>query len=264
MPHGTEALSDLAARWAEQPQGRSFGPLAEALRKRGAFSEALRILEEGLAREPTHLPGHLVLSRIRMDQQDWPGAEVALRAALNIDPSHPGVLEGMAALADASGKAAEGRAWREALAAALPGAAESPQVAEPPLPNGEGSDDAQVEEPDDFIQTESLAALYRRQGHLEKAIEVYEVLVRQSPGNEALAARREALRGELLGSRPRPYDSALSGGPSVRAWLAGIAASAPAAPRETGYDAFFEAPDIPPDESADFEAFQKWLKGLGR
>ncbi len=261
---GSEALHHLAAGWAEQRQGLAFGPLAEALRKRGALGEALRVVEEGLLGAPDHLPGHLVMSRIRMDQQDWPGAEAALRAALGIDPGHPGVLEGMAFLADASGRAAEGRAWREALAAALPGSMGVAATGAGSLPNSDATDDAELGDPGEFIQTESLATLYRRQGHLEKAMEVYEALVRQSPRNQALVARRDALREELLGSRPRPYDSALSGGPSVRSWLAGIASAAPQAPPETGYDAFFEAPTSTPDESADFEAFQTWLKGLGR
>jgi tetratricopeptide (TPR) repeat protein len=253
-------VSQLAANRADERRGRSFGPLAEALRKRGALEEALRVVEEGLGREPNHLPGHLVLSRIRMDQQDWPGAERALRAALEIDSSHPGVLEGMAALADATGRGAEGRAWREALAAALPVASPT----EAALPNVEEPDDAEVSEPSEFVLTESLAVLYRRQGHLEKAMEVYEALVRQAPGNQELAARRDALREEILGSRPHPFDATVSGGTSVRTWLAAIAAAAPVAPRETGYDAFFEAPAPPPNDSADFEAFQAWLKGLGK
>lgn len=257
-------MSDLATERGEMSHGRSFGSLAEALRKRGALEDALRVVEEGLAREPDHLPGYLVLSRIRMNQQDWPGAEVALRAALALDPSHPGVLEGMADLAEASGRKAEGRAWREALSDAQ--AWGDPATA-PAAPSPSDPQDAPEDtDPTDFILTESLAGLYRRQGHLEKAVEVYDALARLSPHNEALSARREALRQELLGSRPRPYDSALSGGTSVQAWLAGIAAATPvsAAPGQTGYDAFFEAPTSPPHHSSDFEAFQAWLKGLGQ
>ncbi len=260
-------MSHLAADHGERGHGRSFGPLAEALRKRGALEEALRVVEEGLAREPDHLPGYLVLSRIRMDQQDWPGVEVALRAALAIDPSHPGVLEGMADLADATGRKAEGSAWREALTEARTSGDSDPAPAAPSSADPqEAPEDAEIGDPTDFILTESLAALYRRQGHLEKAVEVYDALARLSPHNEALSARREALRQELLGSRPRPYDSALSGGTSVQAWLAGIATSAPAptSPGETGYDAFFEAPPPPSHHSTDFEAFQVWLKGLGQ
>lgn len=260
-------MSHLAAEQGEMSHGRSFGPLAEALRKQGALAEALRVVEDGLARDPDHLPGYLVLSRIRMDQQDWPGVEVALRAALAIDPSHPGVLEGMADVADASGRRAEGRAWREALSDAQ--SSGDPAITPAALSSSdlpEALDDAEIGDPTDFILTESLAGLYRRQGHLEKAVEVYDALTRLSPDNEVLSARREALRQELLGSRPRPYDSALSGGTSVQAWLAGIATSTPvpASPGETGYDAFFEPPPSPVHQSTDFEAFQAWLKGLGQ
>lgn len=258
-------MSQTAAQPGDTRRQRSFGPLAEALRKRGALEEALRVVQEGLDREPGHLPGLLVLSRVRMDQQDWPGAEVALRAALSLDPAHPAVLEGMADLADATGRKAEGMAWRGALTDASSGG----DLRDRPGTNElEGLDEAVSDEPAEFVLTESLAGLYRRQGHLEKAVEVYEALVRRSPQDEALSARHEALRLELLGSRPRPYDSALSGGQSARAWLAGIAAAAPlrADPGKTGYDAFFEAPtpSSPSPLSADFEAFQAWLKGLER
>ncbi len=255
-----------ATHQAGEPHGRAFGPLAEALRKRGALDEALRVVLEGLSREPGHLPGQLVLSRIRMDQQDWPGAEVALRAALAIDPSHPGVLEGMADLADATGRQGEASAWREVLIESHPAEA-PPAVSAPPSRASAGvPEEAEPAGQEEFILTESLAGLYRRQGHLEKAMEVYEALAGRSPQNEALSARREALREELAGSRPRPYDAAVSGGPSVRTWLAGIAAAAPvqAPPGETGYDAFFESPASSPRPAADFEAFQAWLKGLGK
>ena len=256
-----------AADQGETSRGRSFGPLAEALRKRGALEEALRVVQDGLARAPDHLPGHLVLSRIRMDQQDWPGAEAALRAALDLDPSHPAVLEALADLADATGRKAEGIAWRAALTDP-PQMGDPVETSDPPPFSGpmEEVGEAEIGEPVDFVLTESLAGLYRRQGHLEKAVEVYEALTQLAPHDEALSARHEALRLELLGSRPRPYDSALSGGKSVRVWLAGIAAAAPVeSPMgKTGYDAFYEAPTTPAPQSADFEAFQAWLKGLER
>ena len=256
-----------AADQGEPSHGRSFGPLAEALRKRGALEEALRVIQDGLARAPDHLPGHLVLSRIRMDQQDWPGAEAALRAALNLDPSHPAVLEGLADLADATGRKAEGMAWRGALADP-PRTGDLLEISDALPSSGpmEEVGDSENSEPVDFVLTESLAGLYRRQGHLEKAVEVYEALTQLAPHDEALSARHEALRLELLGSRPRPYDSALSGGQSVRTWLAGIASAAPVKSPigKTGYDAFYEAPITPSPQSADFEAFQAWLKGLER
>lgn len=248
-------------------RGRSFGPLAEALRKRGALEEALRVVQDGLADAPDHLPGHLVLSRIRMDQQDWPGAEAALRAALDLDPSHPVVLEGLADLAEATGRMAEGTAWRAVLSDPFQlGGPVDVRGAPPPSSPAAEARDAEVGEPVDFVLTESLAGLYRRQGHLEKAVEVYQALTQLAPDDEALSARHEALRLELLGSRPRPYDSALSGGKSVRTWLAEIASATPiqSLTGKTGYDAFYESPTTPTPQSADFEAFQAWLKGLER
>ena len=39
-------MSDLVVKSGEMGPGRSFGPLAEALRKRGALEDALRVVEE--------------------------------------------------------------------------------------------------------------------------------------------------------------------------------------------------------------------------
>ena len=62
-----------------------------------------------------------------------------------------------------------------------------------------------------------------------------------------------------------PYDARVSGGLSLGEWLGAIAAAEPAGEAvTTGYDAFYDADPQAPTETADFEAFQVWLKGLPR
>jgi hypothetical protein len=115
------------------------------------------------------------------------------------------------------------------------------------------------------IVTESLAALYHRQGHLEEALSAYAELAARDPSNDTIAARREAVRRELVAHRPLPFDSRASGGESVAAWLGRLAAARPrpgAGP--AAFDAFFEPPPAPPDATADFDAFQRWLQELSR
>ena len=253
-------LVHLAAHWAEHPDGRGFAALADGLRKRGSAEEALEVATAGVARNPRFLPGHLVIARLKMDAGEFVAAEVALKEALRLDPAHPVVLEGLAEASEARGDLAAGRAWREALDAALPGADDTADADEPDtmLDAFMPDDDVNV----DLPLSESLAALYERQGHLDRAHEAYAALATRSPGNASLVARRDAIAAQLAARRPLPFDARVSGGRPLGDWLASVAAAAPAPGAPAGYDAFFEAEPPPPEQSTDFEAFQSWLKGL--
>lgn len=257
MSHGPD-LEHLAAQWADQPDGLAFAALAEGLRKRGSHAEALAIVAAGLEHHPRHLPAFMVLSRVHADEGRLDDAEGALREALRLDPAHPGVLDALADVADRRGDIASGRAWREALAAALPD-----PVAGPDDEIDTGADALEDDGPE--LLSESLAALYARQGHLDRAHQVYAALAARDPGNDLLASRRDALGAEIATRRPLPYDARLSGGVALRDWLAAIAAAdAEPLPARAGYDAFFQPEAAPVDETADIEAFQSWLKGLPR
>lgn len=140
--------------------------------------------------------------------------------------------------------------------------AEAGRAASPPLPDAT----AEEEEAPPII-TESLAALYHRQGHLEEALAAYAELAARDPSNDSVAARHEAIRRELVAQRPLPFDARESGGRSVAAWLGAVAAARPAAGRgggEASFDAFYEPPPAPADATADFDAFQRWLEELSR
>ncbi len=116
--------------------------------------------------------------------------------------------------------------------------------------------------------SESLAALYRRQGHLDRALEVYAALSARDPGNSALATQRDALAAEIAASRPLPFDARISGGTSLSQWFGAMTAAAPQSPpAATGYDAFVgtdQTAQSAPHDMSDFDAFQDWLKGLPR
>lgn len=236
----------LAARWQESPDLSSFAALAEGLRKRGDYEMAAMVAQRGLAARPMDIPGLVVLARIRLDGGDSRGAERALRDALRLDSSNPVALRALERF-QASQHQFDDIAEDE-----------SDQLLFT-------DDDPESLEPEPLL-TESLAVLYHRQGHLDRASEVYSALLERDPENEELRARRDRIASEAEGKRPRPYDSAVSGGRGLRDWLAALAAVTP--PTEdygTAYDAFYRTPASgQSDDVADFEAFQSWLKGLER
>lgn len=243
----TLSLDELARQWRESPGQTAFAALAEGLRKRGDHEAATTVVLQGLGDRPGDLPGLLVLSRIRSDLGDLAGAEQALRDALLIDPTHPVVRRAL--------EVAQARRDAEEE----PGDEESDE-----LLFSDDEPDADTSEP---LLSESLAVLYHRQGHLERANEVYTALLERDPENRALRERRDRIAAEAEGRRPRPYDAAVSGGRALREWLAALAAvTPPTTGSGTAYDAFFRTPSTPQatDDLADFEAFQSWLKGLDR
>ncbi|HEX3928539.1 MAG TPA: tetratricopeptide repeat protein [Gemmatimonadales bacterium] len=256
MSHGPE-LDYLAARWEERQEATVFAALADGLRKRGAFEQAEAVAMRGVARWPEYLPGYVALARIHRDAGHPDAAAAALRAGLARVPDHPVALEELEQLTPLSA-APEDPLEHSTLSAET--ALESDALVYADA--GDSEDDLARDA--DPVVTESLAMLYHGQGHLDRALEVFEALIARDPGNTGLAARRDRLRRDAGGRRPRPYAAVRSGGLSVGQWLGAIAAARPATPRAlTGYDAFFDAPPVARD-GEDLEAFQAWLKELAR
>ncbi len=274
MPQDTE-LDQLGARWHDQHERAVFAALADALRKRGDTARAREVLRDGLDRYPAHLPGHVALARLRWDAGDLAGALEALSRVLELDASHPWALSVRGDLQDAVPRQVPDRAVPEpnVTAGAVPPAvaAPDPAVSRGGQPRDDdpadgASDEAPFDDPSEPLLTESLAMLYHRQGHHDRALEVFEALLVREPGNVRLRTVRDTVRAEVAVRRPRPYDAATSGGRSVASWLGAIAATRPEQrPPASAYDAFFREPAGAGVRGEDnLEAFQRWLRELDR
>ncbi len=82
----------------EDPQGRSFVPLADAYRRAGDLQRARLLLEEGLRRHPGFATAHVVSMRIARDVSDHPGALAATRRVLEFDPGNEEARQVLAAV----------------------------------------------------------------------------------------------------------------------------------------------------------------------
>ena len=82
----------------EDPQGRSFVPLADAYRRAGDLQRARLLLEEGLRRHPGFATAHVVSMRIARDVSDHPGALAATRRVLELDPGNEEARQVLAAV----------------------------------------------------------------------------------------------------------------------------------------------------------------------
>jgi hypothetical protein len=241
-------LAVLAARWEANPTPVLFAALADGLRKQGDLLAARDVVAAGVEKFPDYLPGWLVSATIARQSGDLALAAAAEATGRLLDPSHP-----MLPPPDAAASVEE-----------LDSQSMPPEVA--PADDSAEADFYLSFDPDDEsmpMVTESLAALYHRQGHLNEAADAYRRLASRNPSNAILAARHAEVIGELAARQPIAFDSKASGGESLVSWLNRIASAEPQpAAREAGYDAFYETPPAPADATADFDAFQQWLREL--
>jgi Tfp pilus assembly protein PilF len=86
-PTPAERLAGLRQRWERDPKSRVFLQLAEEYRRAGRLSEAVRILESGLAHHPTYVAAQVVMGRCLLETGDMPRAVTLFERAIALDPT---------------------------------------------------------------------------------------------------------------------------------------------------------------------------------
>jgi tetratricopeptide (TPR) repeat protein len=89
-------IEKLERRYAENPNGLTFAPLAEVHRKNGDLPRALELLKPGLLNHPDYIPASIVLGRCHLDLGDLPAAETAFTHVLALDGENVIALKALA------------------------------------------------------------------------------------------------------------------------------------------------------------------------
>jgi cytochrome c-type biogenesis protein CcmH/NrfG len=100
----TSEIEKLEKRWAENPKGRNFAPLADAYRKAGELDRALELCKAGLDRHPDYVSAHIVYARCLIDQKNDPAASEVFQKVLTLDPENVLALNMLAEMADRGGR----------------------------------------------------------------------------------------------------------------------------------------------------------------
>jgi tetratricopeptide (TPR) repeat protein len=108
-------IEKLERRYAENPQGLTFAPLAEIHRKNGEVQRALDLLGSGLKIHPDYIPASIVLGRCHMDLGDVPAAEAAFLHVLALDGENVIALKALADISERLVKFDDAERWLHTL-----------------------------------------------------------------------------------------------------------------------------------------------------
>jgi len=113
----TSEIEKLERRYAENPHGLTFAPLAEVHRKIGDIPRALELLTAGLELHPNYIPASIVLGRCHQDQGDLAAAEAAFAHVLRLDDENVIALKSLADINERQERYAEAETWLRRLVA---------------------------------------------------------------------------------------------------------------------------------------------------
>jgi tetratricopeptide (TPR) repeat protein len=108
-------IEKLEARWAENPDGRYFAPLADAYRKAGRVDDAIQVVTQGLVKHPDYLSAHIVLGRCHLEKKDDAQAGSAFEKVLSLDAENIIALKSLAEIAERTGRPDDARQWLQRL-----------------------------------------------------------------------------------------------------------------------------------------------------
>lgn len=104
-------IDKLERRYAENPHGLTFAPLAEVYRKNGDVPRALALLETGLQQHPEYIPAHIVFGRCHLDGGDLGPAEQAFSHVLTLDGENAIALKALADISERQSRYDDAERW---------------------------------------------------------------------------------------------------------------------------------------------------------
>jgi tetratricopeptide (TPR) repeat protein len=205
-------LEELRVRWEKERSSRAFLPLAEEYRRLGRLADAERVCREGLQRHPHYHSARVLLGRTLLELDHLEEAAEEFKAVLEAEPQN--LLAGrlLAGIHRNQGRWSEALETFRRLQAFYPDDADvRAQVYQ--LERGPEEDESRVrlEREGDSVSlegpplaTNTLAEIFLGQGLVDRAVAVYENMLRADPDNQGVRRRiAEILAGEPARTAPR-------------------------------------------------------------
>ncbi len=195
----TAVINELKKKLEENSESLVFAPLADAYRKQGKLDEALSVCKSGLEKHPHYASARVVLGRIYMEQGKTEEASREFALVLENDPEN---FTAHTLIGDLCMQKKDFQAAIEEYQKVL---TLNPDDETVPILLKEAIEKAAGENKGSALRTTrtspvpekkvapkestaslTLASLYFKQGHLDKAIDVYQELLAGDPQNQIL------------------------------------------------------------------------------
>jgi len=198
--------------WPSAAEANAAIQLAERQRAQGRFDEAIESCRKGLGKMPGFLPGRLLLGICYLEKGMITEAKVELEKVAGEIEECFSVYESLTQVY---------RHEKNNLDKAFEVLQKSlylrPVQEEVPPKTPEAERPAQAP-----IQTDTLAEIYVKQGHLDKALSVYQEILAREPENTAVREKYEGLRKRLEEERKATSQQKIIS--QLEQWLAALSA----------------------------------------
>jgi len=232
----------------ERPDSSLFVQWAEALRLQGKCDEAIQACREGLEKMPDALPGRLLLGRCYLEKGMFAEARGELEIVAqvveeclpvykllsqvyleekDVDKALEVLRKTLYFPAPEEGKSKKVTPLEMGLLhrGSRPPFSTPPPFQKPPLPSHPPATEDKVEEKEEEteasqppIPTDTLADIYLKQGHLDRALDVYQDILAKDPQNAGVKEKYETLRKRI--EKTQKAESGKKVRASLEKWLA--------------------------------------------
>jgi len=241
-----------------------FVQMAESLRLQGRYEEAIETLKSGLGKRPDSLPARLLLGRcyleksmfaeakeelemvargieeclpvykmlsqVYLQEKDVDRALEVLRKTLYFQTAEEGLSKKVSPLEMGLLRGSHPPFVTPPPPSAVPPSA--PPAARPASPQEAAREEGGVKEGEEgakaVIQTDTLAEIYIKQGHLDRALAVYEEILFREPENAGVKEKYESLKERM--EKDRQAEARKKVQAKLERWLVVVSPRADSAP----------------------------------
>jgi tetratricopeptide (TPR) repeat protein len=191
----TSEIIELKKKLEENPDSLVFAPLADAYRKHGELEEAFNICKKGLEKHPNYTSARVVLGRIYQEQQKIQQAASEFKKVLETDPENLMAHSLLGAIYVAQGDCQSAIEEYQKILTLNPDDEDTQEALKQAIEKAAGDQKSDNKPKKELLATEkktpqkestaslTIAELYLKQGHFDKAIEVFQELLANDPQN---------------------------------------------------------------------------------
>jgi tetratricopeptide (TPR) repeat protein len=191
-----QKIKEFNALLSQQPDSDVFVPLTRCYLDLGLIDAAFEAVKKGLAEQPQHVDGLLLLAHLHGQRNEYDDAVAVYEQILSLDSQNHLAQLGLVDIDISQGFCSRAASKLDRLRREYSHDRTFVEL-EKRLEELRSHDDENDNDESAPVATTTIAELYVKQGLLEKAVSIYRQLCQQQPDNQDLAERLRKLESEL-------------------------------------------------------------------